>query len=203
MNERYDRAIEAIDRANSASPHREVIRGVQRPRELAHAELASEWIERLIDAPSEALRLAARAHHLRRWESPRSDFPSGRAGYLRWRKALYGQHAEAAARIMREVGYEDEAIERVGDLVRKRRLGRDPEAQALEDALCLIFLETGLGDFAHKHPREKCLSVLRKTLRKMSPRAIALAGEVRLDPELRTLLGEALEAEGGADSELP
>ena len=34
----------------------------------------------------ETLLLAARAHHLRRWELPRDSYPVGRAGYLRWRR---------------------------------------------------------------------------------------------------------------------
>jgi hypothetical protein len=201
MSERFDRAIEAIDRANSASPNREEIRGVVRPRELAHAELASEWIERLSAPPSEALRLAARAHHLRRWELPRGDYPEGRAGYLRWRKQLYGRHADAIAEIMREVGYETPEITRVRDLVSKRKLGREPDAQALEDALCLIFLETQLADFGRKHPREKCLDVLRKTLRKMSGPARELAREVDLASDLRALLDEANLAEPANDSD--
>ena len=36
-------------------------------------------------AATEAQVLAARAHHLRRWVVPRTSYPEGRAGYLRWR----------------------------------------------------------------------------------------------------------------------
>ena len=48
---------------------------------------------------------------------------------------------------MTEAGYEAAAIERAQDLVRKKNLRRDPDVQALEDALCLVFLETQLGEF--------------------------------------------------------
>ena len=134
-------------------PVRIVVRGEERPKELAHAELVTEWVRRLDPAPSDELLLAARAHHLRRWVIPRSSYPTGRSGYLRWRKAEHAQHAEDVARILDAAGYDDAAVTRVQDLVRKRGLGRDPatrdpDAQTLEDALCLVFLETQLTDLA-------------------------------------------------------
>jgi hypothetical protein len=82
----------------------------------------------------------------------------------------------------------------VQDLVRKRGLGRDPEVQALEDALCLVFLETQLAEIASRMPDEKLLDVLRKTLRKMSPAAKALASGLELGARERDLLERALGA---------
>ena len=82
-------------------PHRIQVRGEERPKELAHAELMSEWVEKLRPDASEALRIAARAHHVRRWEIPRDSHPAGRRGYLEWRVALHDHHAEVTARIAR------------------------------------------------------------------------------------------------------
>ena len=56
--------------------------------------------ERLLEAPSDALRIAARAHHLRRWEVPRSSYPEGRAGYLRWRRDQKARHAREVADVL-------------------------------------------------------------------------------------------------------
>ena len=39
------------------------------------------------DGP-EAVRLAARCQHIRRWTIPRADYPAGREGYRRWRTDL-------------------------------------------------------------------------------------------------------------------
>jgi hypothetical protein len=189
--ERLRRALAAIDATNAGDPNRIRVRGSLRPKELAHAELASEWIEKLHPNPSEALRLAARAHHLRRFELPRSQYPSGRLGYLRWRAALQVLHAERVAGVLSAEGYDEATIARVQELVRKRGLGRDPEVQALEDALCLIFLETQLAELARRLDAEKLLEVLRRTLRKMSPLAIDAARSLPLEPAERALLASA------------
>jgi hypothetical protein len=137
--------------------------------------------------------IAARAHHLRRWALPRDDYPRDRAGYLRWRTALRRRHADDVAAIMREAGYDDAAVERVQAIVRKQGLGRDPEVQVHEDALCLVFLQTQLDDLAAKiGDEDKMLAILRKTAGKMSPAALAAAEALPLTPAGAALLGRAL-----------
>lgn len=189
--ERLRRALAAIDAANADDPQRLVVRGEERPKELAHAEMVSDWIEKLRREPSEALRLAARGHHVRRWTLPRSRFPEGRRGYHRWRLALQTLHADELGRILAEQGYGPDEVRRVQDLVRKRDLGSDPEAQALEDALCLVFLETQLGALAEKLDPARLQEVLARTLTKMSGAAIDRALELPLAPGHRALLERA------------
>lgn len=191
---RFEHAIAAIDAANSDDPNRIVVGGRERPKELAHAELATAWLERLLDAPSEALRLAVRAHHLRRWAIPRSDHPAGRAGYLRWRKTLQRTHAEQVAVILAAAGYPVDSVTRVQSIIQKQRLGVDAEVQAFEDALCLVFVETQLESFAGQHPDDKAAEVLRKTVRKMSPAARELALGLELPATLQRLLERAVES---------
>ena len=192
-SERLARAIAAIDAANAADPHTLVVRGEERAKEQAHAELASEWIAKLVEEPSEALQLAARAHHVQRWVIPRAEYPMGKPGYYGWRKALQAHHAEVIAIVLREQGYDDATSQRVQDLVRKKKLGSDPEMQALEDALCLVFLETQLLETARKLDDEaKAIDVLRKTARKMSPRALELAADLPPTDGERELLARAL-----------
>lgn len=193
---RFDRAIAAIDAANGEDPHRIMVAGRERPKELVHAELATSWLRRLVADPGEALLLAVRAHHLRRWASPRSDHPPGRAGYLRWRKALQRSHAEQVGVILSRAGCPDDLIARVQAIIQKQGLGLDPEVQAFEDALCLVFVETQLESFAAKHPDEKAMEVLRKTLRKMSPAARGLALDLDLPGPVHALLARAVQALG-------
>jgi hypothetical protein len=188
---RLVRAIAAIDAANADDPHTLVVRGERRPKELAHAELVSEWVAALCPAASEALLLAARAHHVRRWEIARDGFPQGRAGYHRWRRAQHAHHAEILGAILAEVGYDEATIARARAIVAKQGLGRDPEVQVLEDALCLVFLETQLRELGGRLADDKLEGVLRKTLAKMSAAAIARARALPLDPESRALLERA------------
>jgi len=192
MEDRLGRVLAEIDAINAGDPKTIEARGRSGPKELLHSQLVTEWVERLVEDPSEALRIAARGHHLRRWSLPRADFPAGRGGYLRWRKELQGRHASEVGAVMARLGYTDEQVARVQELIRKRGLGRDPEVQALEDAMCLVFLETQLADVAAKLETGKLVDVLRKTLRKMSERGIARATELELSAEGRALLQQAM-----------
>ena len=190
LADRLAAVLSAIDAANSGDPSSIVVRGESRPKELAHAGLATEWVEALCEAPSDALRIAVRAHHLRRWESPREDYPEGRAGYHRWRRDLQAFHAEKVGEILHAEGCDEEMIERVQTIIRKQGLGTDPEIQVFEDALCLVFLETQFRDLAERLPEAKLLDVTRKTLGKMSATARARAAEL-MDPADLALIERA------------
>ncbi|MDP6980351.1 MAG: DUF4202 domain-containing protein [Myxococcota bacterium] len=200
---RFERAIAAIDRANAEDPNEIEVRGEVRSKELAHADLASEWIEILCNPPTEALRLAARAHHLRRWSLPRSDYPEGRKGYLVWRQALKQRHADEASEILRSCGYDEKTIARVAAIIVRKNLAGDPEAQALEDVACLIFFETQLDDIAARLDPDKLRDVALKSLRLMSPegrqRVLSLPIAQAYLAVLRELVDELAESRGRAD----
>ena len=184
---RFESALAAIDEANSRDPS---------GRELAYSQRMSEMLERFAPGAPESVRLAARAQHVERWKTPRESYPAGRQGYLEWRTQLYGFHADTAARLIAQAGYDAATIERVKSAVAKRRLRTDPEAQLLEDVSALVFIEHYLAAFAGQHPdydEAKWLGILGKTWRKMSPRAreFALAGGASIPNELVTLVKKA------------
>lgn len=191
MSTRFENAIRAIDARNAGDPNTILIRGERRSKEQAHAEMVFEWVKRLRPDAGDLLLLAARAHHLRRWEIPRSSFGTGRVAYLQWRNALKDIHAAGLRAAMVEAGYDAGEIDRAEFIVRKRDLARDPEVRTLEDAICLVFLDTQFHDVAARLDRAKMVDVLRKTMRKMSPEGIAAAGTLELAPEDQALLAEA------------
>ena len=166
---RFNRAIAAIDAANAEDPYE---------KELRHSELATKWILRLRPDAGEPLLLAARAHHIRRWAIPRASYPEGRAGYLRWRRDLQKAHADDVARILSAEGYDEATITRVQAIVRKRNLAHDPEVQAFEDALCLVFVEDQLAEFSTRVDETKLADIIEKTLEKMSPEGRRLVNEL-------------------------
>ena len=193
--DRLAAALAAIDAANGDDPHTLVIDGVERPKELAHAELMTRWVRTLAPDCSDEQLIAARAHHLRRWAIPRDSYPRDRAGYLRWRSALRRQHADDVGGIMRDAGYDAGEIERVQAIVRKQGLGRDPDVQVHEDALCLVFLETQFDELAAQlDDDDKMIDILRKTAGKMSPAGLAAAGGLPFSPAAAALLERALAA---------
>lgn len=191
--DRLATALAAIDAANADDPHTIVVDGREVPKELTHAALMTHWVRQLAPDCSDEQLIAARAHHLRRWAIAREAYPRDRAGYLRWRSALRRQHAEDVAAIMREAGYDEAAVERVQAIVRKQGLGRDPEVQVHEDALCLVFLETQFDELAAQlDDDEKMIDILRKTAAKMSPAGLAAAASLSLSPSGAALLDRAL-----------
>lgn len=197
--ERFKRAIARIDAAHADDPGSEIVDGVQRPRELVYAERMSGMLDRLAPDSSEAVRLAVRCQHIRRWEIPRASYPATPAGYKEWRASLLLRHAEAASEILREAGYDESTVGRVAKLVRKEGIKRDAEAQLLEDVAALVFLEHHLAGFARQHAEydeAKLLDILHKTLRKMSPEGRRAALDLINAPaEVAPLLAKAVKRE--------
>ncbi len=189
---RFEEAVARFDAANAEDPHREVFEGREHPKEMLYASRMTAWLEKLAPEASEALRLATRCQHIRRWTVPRDRYPLDLAGYKRWRTTLARFHAETAGQILREVGYDDATIERVRSLVQKERLKLDPEAQRLEDVICLVFLESYFATFARQHDEAKLVDILRKTWKKMSERGRKAALGLTLDPELRAIVEKAV-----------
>lgn len=165
--------LAAIDAANAADPAREA----GQPAALLYGRRMSEVLEGFAPNASDHLRIACRGQHIERWTRPRAAWPEGRTGYLRWRTELKAFHAERVSGLMAEAGWPGGDRARVERLVRKEGLKRDPEAQALEDVACLVFIRWYFAPFAETQGPEKIIEIVAKTGRKMSPegRAAALA----------------------------
>lgn len=171
--DRYEKAIAAFDAINAGDPNLEADGAVREPKELLYAQRMTGMLERFAPQASEAVRLAVRCQHIRRWDIPRASYPRTAAGYKQWRMRLLSHHAEVAAAILQEIGYDQDTIGCVTSLLRKEGLKRNPEAQLLEDIVALVFLEHYLAAFVEQHPEydeAKFTDILRKTARKMSPR---------------------------------
>jgi hypothetical protein len=187
--ETIERARSAIDAANAADPNEHD----GQPLALLQGRLAEGWVVRLDPDASAALRLAARAHHLRRWVVPRATYPDGRAGYLRWRRDQKQRHAAELRELLEGASVDPAVVERAAAIVAKVGLGSDPEVQVFEDAVCLTFLETQLGETADRLDVDHMTSVIAKTLTKMSESGKAAAGTIELDERGRDLLARAVD----------
>ena len=166
--EKFERAIALFDTYNHMDPNRVISDGKTYPAEYFYALQLYTWVNKLEEAPSEALLLASRCQHIGRWELPRESYPEGKAGYLNWRSNLATYHAQKAEEILLGAGYDDETIERVKLIVLKKQIKADEEVQAIENALCLVFLEFQLEDFIAEHDDAKVIRILQKSWAKMS-----------------------------------
>jgi hypothetical protein len=180
----FEAACAAVDRANAEDP---------KGTEVAYSQRMVDWVKTLAPGASEELLLAARAQHVRRWTVPRSQYPSGRNGYLKWREGLKTFHADTLAAIMKAAGYEGGAIAKSKSLLVRKNLAADAEGQTLEDAACLVFLQFEFAEFSAKTEPDKMVGILRKSWVKMSPAARDHALRLRLGAPELALVKKALE----------
>jgi hypothetical protein len=120
-------------------------------------------------------------------------------GYFAWRNTLKDHHAGLIAGWMAAAGYDAEAIGRMRAIVGKERLKRDPEAQALEDCACLVFLENEFAGFVAAktdYDDDKWRGIVARTWAKMSDAGHALALELvpALPDRLQDLVRRAVTA---------
>ena len=188
----YARARALIDAAHAADPSRAPD---GRPAELVYADRMEGWVTRLTPSPTPLLQLAARCQHLERWTVPRSTFPMDKPGYYAWRRSLYTKQAERARALLLAAGVPVDEATAVATWVSKAGLKTNPGTQTLEDAACLVFLESEISAFAAQHadyPREKFVDILRKTWKKMSAPAQQAALGLDLPAHVAALVREAV-----------
>jgi hypothetical protein len=195
MSEKLERTLEFIDLANTKDPNMELDEnGIETAKELLYSKRMSDTLHTFLPNASEHLQIAARAQHIERWTLLRSEYPDGRAGYLKWRKDLGKYHAERTGQLMAEAGYDASDIERVQYIVRKRGIKTDAESQTLEDVICLVFLQYYFDPFVSKHSDEKIIDILQKTWNKMSESGHSAALKLQFNARCADLVQRALSA---------
>ena len=143
LSPRYEAAAAAIDQANAADPNIVEVRGRTScprvgPRSAWPRSGSSDWsttpTSRCCSRPALTTCVAG--------SCARDSYPAGRAGYLRWRRDQKARHATDVAAILEPCGYDAAEIERVQRLIRRESVDG---TQAVEDAACLVFIETQLA----------------------------------------------------------
>jgi hypothetical protein len=185
-------AFEQFDSYNKKDPNAITWDNITYPQEYFLALKLYEWVVKLAPGASEELLLASRCQHIGRWEIPRNTYPDGREGYLKWRRDLALYHADKSASIMKAVGYNEEQISRVKQIILKQKIKVDAEVQVMENALCLVFLQFQYEDFCLKHSEEKVINILRKSLLKMDAHGHQFALSLNFSEKGLFCINEAL-----------
>ncbi|MCG8527517.1 MAG: DUF4202 domain-containing protein [Opitutales bacterium] len=193
QNPLFAKAIAAIDECNAKDPNMIEVDGEFFPRELYESHARTRWLEVLYPDADETVQLASRGQHICRWEIPRDSYPEGRAAYLKWREDLKKFHAKKVGEILIEAGYDQSTTRRVKDLNLKKNLKKDGGTQAVEDVLCMVFLELQFDEYVQQWEEQKTVRILQKTWSKMSERAQKAALGLNLSPLSQKRLSQALE----------
>lgn len=189
---RFETAIALIDKKNSEDSNVYHSHGINFPKELLYSQRMSQKLLQFKPDASRALQIAARAQHICRWKIARNEYPMDRVGYLKWRETLKKMHADITADILKEVGYDDEFIERVSFLINKKLIKKNEESQTLEDVICLVFLDYYFEEFTEKHDDAKLIDILQKTWVKMSQEGHAEALKIKYSEKSLTLIQQAI-----------
>jgi len=193
--DRFAKAFAAFDDYHRKDPNLEHSNGQEVPKELLYAQRMTDRLSRFAPGADEYIKLAARCQHIGRWEIPREKYPMDKKGYLQWRNEEKIYHTKIAGPILTACGYDAKTIDKVNFLLLKKELFTNAATQLLEDVVCLVFVEFYLEEFAAKHEDEKVVDILRKTIHKMTPAAIAEVGKIPLSEKMKTLIHKAASAE--------
>ncbi|MBI3810591.1 MAG: DUF4202 domain-containing protein [Nitrospirae bacterium] len=188
MNKLLETAIKEFDRVNGEDLRQQTVGRKSYARELIFARKVYAWVERLDPSAPEDIRLAARSHTLRRWEIPRNRYRMDIGGYHQWRAATSTLAADAAAEILKRVGYSDAIVREVKRIITGHRHPSDPDTQLLEDADVLAFLEIKLEDYLARWDETKVQRILEGAWSKMSAAARRLALDLPLDSRVKKLI---------------
>jgi len=93
---------------------------------------------------------------------------------------------------MAKENYLESEIDAVRQIILKKNFQFNPDAQTVEDALCLIFLESQFEELHQKTPDPKMIDIIQKTWKKMSAKAKEVALTLELPAHHKELIQEAL-----------
>jgi hypothetical protein len=155
-----------------------------------HLLRTEHWLLELEPDASEALRLAAVLHDIERafpdteagWDSSRD---AGDPAYNRWHQ---DRCAQIAGEWLREQGAPEDLVDEVAALIRVHEDGGRREADLLQAADSLSFLDT-MGWLVKRWPRETAEAKLDQSVQRINPaltRARAVAEQLR-DSAMREL----------------
>lgn len=193
----FEQVITLINEVNNQDPNQELHNDKAWPKERLYSERMTDMLNRFQPDADELMHIAVRAQHIKRWCSPRSDFPMNKQGYHQWRSALYIFHAETVVELMQQAGCSEAQQQRVYNAVAKKQIKRNPDSQLVEDIASLVFIEHYMLAFAQTKPdydEQKWIGILQRTWQKMSTEAhdFVLAGHITLPEPLVPLIEKAL-----------
>ncbi|WDE98365.1 DUF4202 domain-containing protein [Lentisphaera profundi] len=190
----YAKAVSMILDKNQLDPDKKIIDDQEVGANVLYSKYMGEWQEKLYPEVVDAVKLAARAQHICRWELKRVDFPEGKAGYFKWRTTLAKLHAQILSEIMDECDYSLTEIDRAKEACQKKNFKNNEDSQCVEDCACMVFLNYYFDDFIAKHSDERLIDIVGKTWGKMSEKAHDAALKLDLSEKALSIVKAALGA---------
>ena len=189
---RFETALAIIDKKNAEDTNFYLVTEQKYPKELLYSQRMTRTLLQFEPNASKALQIAARAQHVCRWKIQRNEYPMDRVGYLKWRETLKKMHANITGEILQQVGFDEQFVDRVRNIILKKLIKKNEESQILEDTTCLVFLDYYFEEFTAKHTDEKVIDILKKTWIKMSDKGHAAALQLPFSEKSLALVQQAI-----------
>jgi hypothetical protein len=161
--------------------------------ETLYAYRMLEMLRAYQPVSSPQLEVAAMAHHLKRWEIKRSDYPLDKQGYFLWRRQVAKHQLSLTAQVLDQSGFDASERDQIIAILKKENLNTNPLAQVMEDVACMVFVQYYLEAFAAPHNTDKVVDIVRKTMLKMSKRAIDETAQLPLNDNVSRLIAQSLD----------
>lgn len=185
-------AIHELLAAHLQDPNMESWNDGVYPAEWLYIQRITERLTSFCPEASEELIIAANSQHLYRWEIERKSFPEGRIGYYQWRNYLSEYQALKAREIILKAGFDADFADQVKTIVKKENIFMNPEAQTLEDVVCLVFLEFYLDEFMNDKTELNMATIILKTWNKMSEKGHQEALKIKYSDTALPVIKKAL-----------
>lgn len=185
-------AIQELLAAHLQDPNMESWNDGVFPAEWLYIQRITERLASFSPNASEELIVAANSQHLFRWEIDRKSFPEGRIGYYQWRNYLSEYQALKAREIILKAGFDADFADQVKTIVKKENIFTNPEAQTLEDVVCLVFLEFYLDEFMNDKTELNMATIILKTWNKMSEKGHQEALKIKFSDAALPVIKKAL-----------
>jgi hypothetical protein len=187
-----ENVLAQLTAAHQKDPNQETWENEVFPAEWLYIRRITDRLKTFSPEASSELIVAANCQHLCRWEIERTRFPEGRIGYYQWRNYLSDYQFQKAREIILGAGFDAEFADRVKMIVKKENIFTNPEAQTLEDVVCLVFMEFYLDDFIRTKSELNMATVILKTWNKMSEKGHQEALKIKFSDETLLVIKKAL-----------
>lgn len=142
---------------------------------------------------NQLLEISALAHHLKRWEIARSLYPMDKQGYFQWRRHVAKHQLAQLTEVLEKESIAKDEQEAILSYLKKENIKKFEEAQIIEDVACMVFVHFYLESFAAPHDEQKVVDIVRKTMLKMSQRAIGETAQLPLSENVKRYVGQAVQ----------
>lgn len=194
MDEKIIEALNIFDQLYEQDPNTEIYNGKEYPKEYLYSLRMLETLSQIFKNANTVQVIAAKAHHLCRWEIPRTTFAKGKQGYLKWRQTLYKHQSEKATHVLTQLQFDKQTIEDIANAIQKKGLKQNFNTQVVEDVACIVFLKYYIDNFikSHGNDEEKIIGIVKKTWDKMSPIAHDHALQIPYNKNTSAIIIKAL-----------